>query len=372
VKVALIVPGGVDRSGVERVIPCILWLIERLVAAGDDVHVFAFNQESRPGRWRLLGATVHNAGQRPQTVTTLAMIAAEHTASAFDIFHAFWADSCGVVGAVAAKLTRRRLILTLPGGDLSRIPSIGYGSMIRWQGRARVRFAVRGAHAITAPSQAMCALAEQAGIRAQRVPLGVALDRWPVAPPRPRNPRDPIRLLHVASLNRVKDQYTLLAATRILRDAGVAFELTVVGADTLGGAIQRHAAELDLSENVRFLGFIPHHALRSWIDRADILVMSSHHEAGPLVTLEAAIAGVPTVGTAVGHIADFAPEAAIAVRVGDAAALANGVRCLADNEQSRLRLALNAQVRACLEDADFTARSFKGLYDEATARQPCT
>jgi hypothetical protein len=28
VKIALVVPGGVDRSGSERVIPCLLWLIE--------------------------------------------------------------------------------------------------------------------------------------------------------------------------------------------------------------------------------------------------------------------------------------------------------------------------------------------------------
>ena len=30
-KIALVVPGGVDRSGTRRVIPIILWLIERLV-----------------------------------------------------------------------------------------------------------------------------------------------------------------------------------------------------------------------------------------------------------------------------------------------------------------------------------------------------
>ena len=45
-KVALLVPGGVDRSGERRVIPCLLWLIERLAAAGDDLHVFAASQES--------------------------------------------------------------------------------------------------------------------------------------------------------------------------------------------------------------------------------------------------------------------------------------------------------------------------------------
>ena len=31
-RIALITPGGVDRSGTHRVIPCLLWLIERLAA----------------------------------------------------------------------------------------------------------------------------------------------------------------------------------------------------------------------------------------------------------------------------------------------------------------------------------------------------
>jgi hypothetical protein len=49
-KVAIVTPGGVDRSGSERVIPCLLWLIERLVRAGIEVHVFALRQEPRPDR----------------------------------------------------------------------------------------------------------------------------------------------------------------------------------------------------------------------------------------------------------------------------------------------------------------------------------
>ncbi len=38
------------------------------------------------------------------------------------------------------------------------------------------------------------------------------------------------------------------------------------------------------------------------------MIISSRHEAGPLAVLEAAVKGVPTVGTAVGHIAEWAPQ----------------------------------------------------------------
>ena len=57
-KLALLMPGGVDRSGEHRVIHAFLWLLERL-ARRHEVHVFALNQEPEPAEWDLLGAHVH-------------------------------------------------------------------------------------------------------------------------------------------------------------------------------------------------------------------------------------------------------------------------------------------------------------------------
>lgn len=87
-----------------------------------------------------------------------------------------------------------------------------------------------------------------------------------------------------------------------LKRAGVAFTLDMVGVDTLDGAMQRLVHQLDLGGQVRFLGFKTQRELRPIMQTADLMVLSSLHEAGPLVLLEAAVAGVPTVGTAVGHL----------------------------------------------------------------------
>jgi glycosyltransferase involved in cell wall biosynthesis len=80
------------------------------------------------------------------------------------------------------------------------------------------------------------------------------------------------------------------------------------------------------------------------------------------VVLEAAAVGVPTVGTAVGHIAEWAPSATLAVPVGNAQALADAIRRILDDEELRLRLATTAQCRAIGEDADYTALTFEALY----------
>ncbi|MEA3016542.1 MAG: hypothetical protein QOI38_1264, partial [Sphingomonadales bacterium] len=243
-KIAILTPGGVDRSGSRRVIPCLLWLIERLVEAGDEVHVFAFRQEAEPGRWPLLGAEVHNAGRRPRSARLARMLAAEHRRAPFDILHAFWALPSGFVGAILGRLLRRPLLLTLPGGDVTFLPEIGYGGLGRRRDRIRLRIAVAGAERVTAPSRFVQEQARRAGIEAAVVPLGVALDRWPRREPARRDPAAPIRLLHVGSLNRVKDQETLLRAAALLKERRVPFLLDVVGEDTLAGAARRRADAL--------------------------------------------------------------------------------------------------------------------------------
>lgn len=361
-KIAFVLPGGVDRSGDQRVIPCLLWLIERLTAAGDDLHIFAFNQEPTPGRWPLLGATVHNAGARPRQLNTFSALAKEHLRAPFDVVHGFWATGPGLVSAAFAKLTGVPAVLTVPGSELSAIPEIGYGGQLTWMTRLWTRLALAGADQVITESDWVARRAACFGVTAMHLPFGIALDRWPPLAPRRRGAGKPLRLLHAASLNLVKDQETLLLGLGELKRLGVPFTLEAIGLDTLGGAVQRRCAELGLSDQVTFHGMQTHAGQRGWFEEADLLVLSSRHEGAPLVAQEAAVAGVPTVGTAVGHIADWAPEAAVAVPVGDWSALAAAIAGLAADEDRRLRLAEAAHKVACAVDADVTARTLRALY----------
>src|SRR5437879_2958222 len=120
-----------------------------------------------------------------------------------------------------------------------------------------------------------------------------------------------------------------------LRERKIPFVLEIIGADTLGGAIERRAAELGLDACVRFAGFLPQDALKKRMYAADLLVVTSRHEAGPVVALEAAAAGVAAVGTNVGFLAEWAPEAARVVRSGDSMALAGEIAELLSDEDQR-------------------------------------
>lgn len=366
-KLALVVPGGVDASGTDRVIPALLWLIERL-ARRHTVHVFAMRQQDAPADWPLLGAQVHNIGSDGAwRRRLLARFAAEHRAAPFDVVHAIF----GGVGTYAALLGWRHhvpVLLHLAGGELVALGDIGYGMRCTARGRLALHVAIAGARRVTVSSPYMQRQAGALGIATELVPLGVALDRWPARAPRPRDLSRLARLLHIGDLRLVKDQTTLLAAAEALRAAGIAFRLDIAGHDTLHGAVEREARARGLEGVTRFHGVLRRDALRALVDDADVLLVSSRHDAAPVVVLEAATAGVPTVGTAVGHVTDWAPHAAVAVPVGDAPALARETAALLADEPRRLALACEAQRRAVVHDADYTAARFERLYAEAMAR----
>src|SRR3546814_16222582 len=86
-------------------------------------------------------------------------------------------------------------------------------------------------------------------------------------PPRRRG-AGPAKLIHVASLNRVKDQAKLLRALSILARAGHEFTMDVVGVETLHGGVQRLAAELGRESRGRFRTFKPQRELRTIISAA--------------------------------------------------------------------------------------------------------
>jgi len=365
-KLAVVTPGGVDESGTERVIPAFLWLIERL-ARRHDVHVFALSQEPRPRDWPLLGATVHNVGTvGARWLRFQRLFAREHRVAPFDVVHALFGGSA--LHAIAIATWHRLPVLThLTGGELVSLPDIGYGARIRARGRLQTRLIAARSTRITVGTLHMQRLAESLGIAATLVPLGVALDRWPPSAPRVRNGMRKARLLHVADLRPVKDQQMLLLAAAMLRARGIPFELHIAGFDSTNGALSRSAAARAVDDVVHWHGLLAREPLRRLMEESDLLVHTSRHEAGPIAVLEAALAGVPTVGTDVGHVNEWAPDAAVAVPVGDARALADAVIALLADEPRRLALARAAQQRAMAIDADHTAASFERLYGELCA-----
>ena len=369
-RIVLVVPGGVDVPGGKRVIPFIHHLVESL-ASRHDVTVVAVGHDTRYGEWALLGSYVYNIPIGDHSKTDIARVLSSATRAVGrrgrpDVVHGLWANLPGLVAVAAGKVWGAPSVVTVGGGELASVATVGYGGGLNKGTRRLASNVLSNAKATTlATSWMQRHITSAGGPYAELVPLGA--DSRHFSPG--TTTTDPYRLVHVANLNRVKDQDLLLYAFERALRKEPRLTLTVAGADTLDGHHERLAASLGVADRVEFLGYVQHDRLADVIRGAGLHVLTSHHDAGPISVLEAAMCRVPTIGTAVGHVDDFArmdPAAAVAVSGRNPSSLADAIGELVSDEERRELLASNAHRWAAAHDADFTAVRFEQIYRRLT------
>lgn len=368
-KLALVVAGGVDRSGRERVVPTLLWLIERL-ARTHEVHVFVLRYHREPSTYPLLGASIHDLGHSGlpgvwRFDMPRRLQAAMVRQGPFDVLHAYWGLPPGWVATRVARRLGVPTVVTLTTGELVAIEDIGYGLQRRWLDRRAIAATIRDASRLTVDTEYMAALPALGGVRPLVLPLGVDASLFPAAA---RVDGPPWRLLRVGSLNLVKDYPTLLRAMMQLVAGGLDIHLDIVGEDTCAGATQALALELGLAASVTFHGWLPTERVAALYQRAHLHIVSSRHEASSYVMLEAACTGLPTVGTAVGYVADWAPDRAVAVPVGRPERLADAIGDLLHDSPRREQIGRAARAWALAHDADRSAAALAALYADLMQR----
>jgi glycosyltransferase involved in cell wall biosynthesis len=274
-----------------------------------------------------------------------------------DLVHAYWGMPAGVVAtAVAARLHIPSLV-TLSSSELVAIDDINYGLQRRPLDRRAIARMLKRASAVTVPTTFMSKLLAPFRDHSAIVPMGIDTAQFPIAQ---RADGPPWRIIRVGSINAVKDYPTLLRALAALPDS---VTLDIIGEDTLDGAIQKMAAQLGIVDRVVFHGWQPTDRLATLYHRAHLNIVSSRHEASNVTMLEAASTGMATVGTLVGHVADWNPDRAVGVPVADPSALATAISALLDDPGRRQRIADAARRWTLAHDADWTARTFESLYE---------
>jgi glycosyltransferase involved in cell wall biosynthesis len=111
--------------------------------------------------------------------------------------------------------------------------------------------------------------------------------------PTPVPPRS--RIVCVGRLATEKAHVLLLEAAAALRDAGLAFDIVLVGDGELRADVERRAHELKLEERIQITGWATAQEVRAAIQGSRILVMQSLMEGLPVVIMEAFALGRPVV-----------------------------------------------------------------------------
>jgi len=145
-------------------------------------------------------------------------------------------------------------------------------------------------------------------------------------------------ILSVMRFSVAKDHFTIIRALKILKDDGFAIKCVFLGDGSTRPKAEQYAKELDVADMCVFYGVS--HSVHDFYSAAEVMVHSSPAEGLPLVFLEAMTYRLPVVTTnslpGVYEVFENG-KYAIVVPVGDASALAKGIKTMLTEPETRQR-----------------------------------
>ncbi len=367
-RVAIFIPGGVgdEASGVH--IPSIVSLISRLSDRFAITVYPLISPATEASDYRCGNAIVRNLHlrQTDHPLTQLSQLAKlflrDHHREPYQLLHGFWALPTGFAAVALGKFLHVPSIVSVLGAETANLPEIDYGNLRHSFTRQLTLRTCRHADTLIALTQAQIEALRSYGIDREDIRvIPPAVDANLFQYSEKLFPRTSLRCLHVANLNEVKDQETLLQAFALIAKQCDA-RLRIAGRDYLGGRIQVLAERLGVMERVEFLGFQTQQQLLEQYRWADILLHTSLHEGGGVVIAEAAATGVVVCGTNVGLIADLGRDRAVIVEPGDHIALAREVLNLLAAPERYHQLRERAHQWSLLHDLDRAVEELSAVY----------
>jgi len=268
-----------------------------------------------------------------------------------DLLHAHFA----IDGLYALSLAQKKeipLVTTLHGFDVtvsnrdllaSRSPSwINY---LLWQKRFK-----KGGDKFICVSNFIAEQALRNGFAEDKIVqhyIGIDIDKYQQSD----SPCTDGVILHVARLVEKKGTAVLLDAIKLVKSRYDAVPVVIIGDGPLLPQLKAQVISLRLENNVIFTGALAHTDVMAWMRKARMLVLPSltaktgDAEGLGMVLLEAAVTGIPVIGTNHGGI----PEAIIDEKTGflvaerDERQLAERILFLLDNETIRSTMGRNAR-----------------------------
>ena len=171
----------------------------------------------------------------------------------------------------------------------------------------------------------------------------------------------------IGTLERYKDQPTLILAVGALRRRGVPVRLELAGAGSRRAALEALVRSEGLADAVKFLGNLSTAALREAMSGWDVLAHSTHSEGLSMALLEGMMAGMPIVASDVPGVRQMLEDrrTGLLVPPGDGDALAEAIAKLLEDRDSAARLGAAARAHAM---EYFSMRRMAREYEEVADR----
>jgi glycosyltransferase involved in cell wall biosynthesis len=176
-------------------------------------------------------------------------------------------------------------------------------------------------------------------------------------------------ILNVGALEPGKNQATLVRAFHRLKGQNLNHGLVIAGPPAWRyERLLRLVDKLGLTDQVRFLDYVPAEDLVALYNLADLFVFPSLYEGFGLPPLEAMACGLPVVASTAPALREVLDGAALLVHPLDVPALAEAMAAALGDEPLRNHLREAGLQRAALFSWERTARETAAVYREAAGR----
>lgn len=170
--------------------------------------------------------------------------------------------------------------------------------------------------------------------------VGVDTRRWTPVPHPTAPPSAPLKVLSVGRLTPSKGHDQLMRAIAIVKNEGRAIALRIGGDGPEKEKLTALAKELNIENDVTFLGSISEETYLEEMRATDVFVLASHCEPMGVVYMEAMAIERPTIGTSAGGVGEIITDGVdgLLVPPRDPPAIAAALRRLIDDPDLRTRL----------------------------------
>ena len=159
-------------------------------------------------------------------------------------------------------------------------------------------------------------------------------------------PDGPLRMVCIASLNRMKGHQYLIEACRILRERGIGFHCDLIGEGWLYDKLAEQIKSAGLEDAIILHGAQPRATVQRMVHEANVKVLAcvqapnGQRDGIPVAIMEAMACGLPVVSTVISGIPELVKDgvSGFLVQPCDSVGLANALEHLAADPQLRGRM----------------------------------
>lgn len=276
----------------------------------------------------------------------------------YDICHAFFSVPCGVI----AYLFRDKIpyIVSLRGSDVP-----GFNDRFGFQYvflKPIIIKVWRDAKAVVSNSQGLKELALKTLTSQEISVIYNGIDVSEFDPNFDKRDNNEIKIVCVARLIKRKGIKYLIEAIGELKDNYI--KLIVVGEGNQEEELKKLAVELKISDSVDFKGYVNHNRIVDIYKNCDIFVLPSLNEGMSNALLESMGTGLPVIVTDTGGTHELIDGNGIIVPMGDSNAIAEAIRRLMNDQDTRMRMGIRSREIAERMVWSAVSEAYLKLYEE--------